>query len=301
MNPLNPHISVVNEILLVYYLNDKKLRPSLHKILSKHKKIIGQEQYNLQKKKSKVTADTFLKWVRNNNYANQVDKAWWTSRNGYLSKVLKMPVDSRKNPCDVLVRFKNGHYLGISAKTTQYSLDLPFKSKGVKNVENFLNVDIQSVVEKHTNKFVKKHKLKTTMQKRKLQIRQSNKLVLESEKCGNKMFNEIIHIVYKKLVKCNQKKRKDFIINHWLDSSKSMFPPYLKITAMGVKEPFNVKIENPFENINIRYISKNNIKFKLTGNNSILVYAGKRKVMRIRVRASSQKFASSIKFSGDSI
>jgi hypothetical protein len=301
MNPLNPYISVVNEILLVYYLNGRKLRPSLQKILNEHKKLIGVEHYKVQKKKSKVMAEEFIRWIKRNNYAREVDRAWWTSRNGYLSKVLKMPVDSKKNPCDVLVRFKNGNYLGISAKTTQYTCDLPFKSKGVRNVENFLNIDIQNIIVKHTNKFVKKNRLKSTMVSRKEQIRKSDKLVLESEKLSKIMFGEIIDVVYRKLVKCNQKKRRDFIINHWLDSSKSMFPPYLKITAMGKEEPFGIKIENPFENINIRYINRNNIKFHKTGNNSILVYAGNRKIMRIRIRASSQKFASTIKFSGDAV
>jgi hypothetical protein len=301
MNPINPHVSVVNEIFLVYFLNGEKLKPSLKKILKKNRLLIGRKNYHTQKLKSKAMAEEFLKWVRKNKFASEVDHAWWTSRNGYLSKVLKIQVNSKENPCDVLVKFKNGKYLGISAKTTTYHADLPFKSKGVKNVEKFLNLDLNKIVNKHTNKFVKKHKLHSTFLKRKEQIRSKEKIAIDSEKQAKVMFNEIINEVHKKLTKCTQDKRKEFIIKHWLDSSKTTYPAYVKITAMGAEYPFKVKIENPFENINIKYIKRENIKFIKTGNNSILVYAGKRKIMRIRVRSGSQKFASSIKFSGDTI
>jgi hypothetical protein len=71
------------------------------------------------------------------------------------------------------------------------------------------------------------------------------------------------------------------------------------VTGMGSKEPYTAKVENPLENDKLAAINSGKIQLVKTGNETILVSAGGKHIMKMRAKFESEKLASSFKFSGD--
>ena len=57
----------------------------------------------------------FLMWAKKHGY-DGVQKVYWTARPGFSFKaVVGRDVNQKKNPTDVLIKFKRGGFLGLSA------------------------------------------------------------------------------------------------------------------------------------------------------------------------------------------
>jgi len=91
----------------------------------------------------------------------------------------------------------------------------------------------------------------------------------------------------------------DFIFKNWIDSSKTLFPPYIKVTGMGKKEPYTAKVEDPLHNPKLDAINKGKMTVEKVGNESIGVKAGSYQILKMRFKFESEKLASSVKLSGD--
>ena len=72
----------------------------------------------------------------------------------------------------------------------------------------------------------------------------------------------------KKLNTMPASKRKEYIIKSWIDASKDLFPPYVKVTGKGKKYPYSADVEDPL-NPKLKAILSDRISFESVGNDSI--------------------------------
>ena len=292
----------VNEILLGYYLNGGKWRGfggGAKEQLNDKKDVLTDDEYLDQDGKARVMAEETLKWAKKNGYKGKIVKVWWTARPGVLAEAVGRDVDSRKNPTDILVQFSDKKFLGISAKSTKGKGDIGFKNPGIGTIEKSLNVRLKQIADKETDKAVKKFKLPSSSSARKREIRNNPAVQKQTQIMGSKVLQKIRDDLLKKLKTLNDKQLTEHVMKNWMDSSEGLYPPYIKVTGMGKKEPYTAKVENPLKSEKVVELNKNKVKLEKVGNESIGVKAGTKKIMKMRVKYESEKLASSIKFSGD--
>lgn len=299
----NTDLSDINEIYLGYFLAgeswfDKDAKKQVDTKMRRVKK----EQADDQIKKAQVMADEVVKWAKKHGYKGGVVGVWWTARPGSLSAAVGMEVDQRKNPTDILIRFKSGPakgFLGISAKSTLGNTDIGFKNPGMGTMESVLGIDLGSVNQKYINMVIKKYDLSESMAKRKIEIRDNPKIQQKTSELGSQALSEMRDIMFIRLKKMKNDQLQDFILQNWIDSSKTLFPPYIKVTGMGKKEPYTAKVEDPLHNPKLDAINKGKMAVEKIGNESIGVKAGNYQILKMRFKFESEKLASSVKLSGD--
>ena len=62
-----------------------------------------------------------------------------------IYKILRYQENQKKNPTDVLVEFRKGGFLGLSAKSTSGRSDIGFKNPGVGTVEKDLSIALSDI------------------------------------------------------------------------------------------------------------------------------------------------------------
>lgn len=288
----------VNEIQLGYFLsNDWKNfvdRSEAQTQLQTKRRKVGDDEYNVQTLKAKDMADEVLKWARANGYVGGVVKVWWTARPGVLASAVGREVDSRKNPTDILVQFKDGQFLGLSAKSTKTQGDIGFKNPGLGTIEKKLG-KMDPYAQNAVDELMKKHGgLSKTASSRKREIRANKVIAADAEVLGTRVLNQIRDDLYDKLSKMDQSSLMDYILDDWMDA-KAVYPRYIKITGMRT----GAKVEDPLANSKISALTSEKIKLSKVGNDSVGIEAGQKRIMKMRAKYESQKLATSIKFSGD--
>ncbi len=302
--PSNTDLADVNEIYVGFLLAGKKWFDNDAKSqFEKKSKIIGKELTEIQKARAEAMVEEVIKWAKSKKYSGRVKKVWWTARPNSLSNAVGKKVDSRKNPTDILVQFTSGPaegFLGISAKSTSGSGDIGFKNPGIGTVEATLNINLSDIVSTTVAKAIQKFKLPENTAARKDEIRKSPKIQEQTQTIGTELLNKIRDIMYEKLNKLDNKKLKNYILENWLDVSNDLYPPYIKVTGMGSKlGQIKAKVDDPLNNEKLGAILKNNLRLEKVGNDSIGLYAGPQKILKMRAKFESEKLASSLKFSGD--
>lgn len=287
----------INEIQLGYFLSNNWKnfvgKPEAQAQLRVKKAKVGQEEYNTQTERAKIMSDEVLRWSKDNGYAGPITKVWWTARPGVLSSAVGKEVDSRKNPTDILVQFRDGNFLGLSAKSTKTKGDIGFKNPGLGTVERALG-PFKPYLQDAVKKLQKEYDVSSSAATRKNEIRKSKEILNLAETLGTKVLNQIRDELYSKLSKMNQKALLNYILDDWMDANE-IYPRYVKVTGMRI----GAKIEDPLSNNKITALSTEKISLSKIGNDSIGVMAGKKRIMKMRAKFESQKLASSIKFSGD--
>ena len=299
----NTVMADINEILLGYYVLGKTWRGyqdqrNVKDQLNKRKDQVGEEGYLIQSARAEVMAKDTLKWAKANGYKGKVVKAWWTARPGILSKAVGYSVDSRKNPTDTLIQFSDGNFLGLSAKSTKGKGDIGFKNPGMGTIEADLKIELKSVVDREENKFVERYDLSASKNKRKIEIRSNDELFDAANDARDVTLRKVRNVFFKKLKTLSQPKLRKYLLSNWMDA-EIMLPPYIKVTGHGNKPPYTSSIMNPLENSKISMLYAKKIELTNVGNDSVGVTAGKKKIMKMRVKYESQAMASSVKFSGD--
>ena len=296
----NTDAADVNEILFGLYLAKgswskfEGAKEAKAQIEKKRKKI-GDDAYQSQDDKAKAMTDELLQWAKKNKYSGIVTKVWWTARPGVLSKAVGVDVDSRKNPTDILIKFSDGEFLGLSAKSTKKMGDIGFKNPGMGTVETNLSIELSDIATDAIKKLIKKYPdLPKASSKRKAEIRADDDIKSYANGLGVKVLKDIRDRVYDKLTSMNQSDIKKYLLTDWMDATDS-YPRYVKVTGMKV----GAKVEDPQANSKIAALSAEDVVFSKVGNDSVGVKAGKKKIMKIRSKYESQKLASSVKFSGD--
>lgn len=293
----------VNEIMLGFYVSDGwdnfKNASEAQAALEVRKKQISPEEYKDQDGRAKVMAQGTIKWANEHGFSGKVTEVWWTARPGILSKAVGYPVDSRKNPTDVLLKFSDGSYLGVSAKSTGGSGDIGFKNPGIGSLGRSLGVDFGSHVKNLILHAIEKFNLPSKLKKRKEYIRDNPQIQQETKKIGI----QILTILRDELFKIFKSTLDDAnIIKHiktmWIDAEESL-PPYIKVTGHGKNGNYTASIIDPINNPKLLALGAEKIIMQPIGTNTVLMSAGKVPIMKMRWKFESEPLASAIKLSGD--
>lgn len=295
----NTHAADVNEIQLGFFLSDNWSNfvdscEAKEKLKGK-RKLVGEIGFDDQTKKAKAMAIEVLKWAKNEGYNEHITKVWWTARPNSLAKAFGQPVDSRKNPTDVLIQFSNNDYLGLSAKSTKTQGDISFKNPGVGTIEKSLGIDLKTLADNAVDKLSRKYiDLPSAAKARKAAIRSNDRIKAEADAMGREVLTSIRDKMYTRLTAMSQEELFKFIINDWMDAA-SEGPRYVKVT--GMKR--GAKVEDPTKNEKLDALLAGNITLEKVGNDSIGIRSDCKRIMKMRAKYESQKLASAIKFSGD--
>lgn len=298
----NTILSDINEIQTGYFLNNEKWFDNEAKA-----------QFNLRAKqakphevedaigKAKVMAAEFKKWAKANGYSGTVKQVWWTARPNSMAAAVGYPVDQKKNPTDILVRFTSGPadgFLGLSAKATQGKGDIGFKNPGVGTVDKNLNMKLAEEYKKILELTINKYSLPESADKRKAYIRANPGVKEHTEDVGVKLLSAMRDELMVRLKKFNQKDLFKYLLSDWMDA-EVLKPPYVKVTGQGNKAPYKAVVMDPTKNEKLDALGKYPISLEKVGNESIGVKAGEKKIMKIRFKFESEKMASSLKLSGE--
>ncbi len=296
----NTDLADVNEIYVAFVLNGNEFPDSASE--SQYNKKLGMispEQGEQQVGRAIVMVEEFLKWAKQNGYSG-IQNTYWTARPGFSFKaVVGVDVNQRKNPTDVLVKFRTGGFLGLSAKSTSGKGDIGFKNPGVGTVDTDLKLKLNDINKKAQEDIVKSFKLPASASARKAAIRANKALQKQTDSLGAQVLSECRDTLLKKLNTLSQPQRKDYIMKSWIDASDELYPPYVKVTGRGTKAPYSASVEDPLNNPKLKAIMEDRITFEGVGNDSVGVKAGSKKILKMRFKYESEKLASSLKMSGD--
>jgi hypothetical protein len=302
MTTPNTVLSDINEIYTGYVLAGNKWFDSAAKT-----------QYNARVKqalplevadaegKAVAMAEEFKKWAKAHGYSTMVKQVWWTARPGSMAAAVGRPVDQKKNPTDILVKFTTGPadgFLGLSAKATQGKGDIGFKNPGIGTIDRALDLKLADEYKNQVDQMIARYRLPVGATERKLKIRENPKLKIETEAIGIKILAAMRDELYVRLLKMKQPELLKYLLSDWMDAEVS-YPPYIKVTGQGNKPPYKAVAMDPINNPKLDALSKYKITLEKTGNESIGVMAGEKKIMKIRFKFESEKMASSLKLSGD--
>ena len=296
----NTDLADVNEIYCAFALNKNKFPDSASEAQYKKKiELLTEEQIIQQVGRATAMSKDFLMWAKKHGY-DGVQKVYWTARPGFSFKaVVGRDVNQKKNPTDVLIKFKRGGFLGLSAKSTSGKADIGFKNPGVGTVEKDLGIDLNDINKRAIQEIIKDFDLPNSASSRKNAIRKNKATKMVTEKVGQAVLNEMREFMLKTVNKLDQLKRRDYIMKSWIDASDELYPPYVKVTGRGTKTPFTADIEDPLNNPKLKALMEKKIMFEKVGNESIGVKAGNKKILKMRFKYESEKLASSMKMSGD--
>ncbi len=302
MATANTILSDINEIYTGYVLNGNKWYD-----------VAARQQYDQRVKQAQPTevadaegkavamADEFVKWAKANGYKMPVRGVWWTARPNSMSQAVGYPVDQKKNPTDILIRFNGGPsdgFLGLSAKATQGSGDIGFKNPGLGTVDRSLGMSMSLEYKNQSDQTIKKYVLPEAASARKAYIRENPGIKRQTEEIGVKILSAMRDELLTRLKKFKQPELIKYLLSDWMDA-EILKPPYIKVTGQGNKPPYKAVVMDPVKNEKLDALGKYPITLEVVGNESIGVKAGEKKIMKIRFKFESEKMASSVKLSGD--
>jgi hypothetical protein len=302
MATANTVLSDINEIYTGYVLAGNKWFDNAAK-LQYEQRVKQAQPYEVDDAQGKAIAmaEEFIKWAKANGYKTPVKQVWWTARPNSMSSAFGEPVDQKKNPTDILVKFSDGPakgFLGLSAKATQGSGDIGFKNPGIGTVDRSLNISLADEYKNQLDQTIKKFRLPVGATERKLYIRANPKVKVETEKIGVQILAAMRDELSVRLNRMNQKDLMKYLLSDWMDA-EVLRPPYIKVTGQGNKPPYRATVMDPVKNEKLEALGKYPITLEKVGNESIGVKAGEKKIMKIRFKFESEKMASSVKLSGD--
>lgn len=293
----------INEIMMGFYLAggswDKIANgKDAQQHVEARKKMVKPDEFNDQVGRAKAMAEEVLNWAKSNGYDDKVRTVWWTARPGILTKAMGRPIDSRKNPTDILLDFGNGKFLGVSAKSTKGSGDIGFKNPGMGTLGTALGVDFGSLIKHIEEEMVAKYKLPAGIKVRKAFIRQDPNIQAKTIEAGARMLNILREALLKKLKSMDQDSLRKHVISGWLDA-EAADPYYIKTTGHGTKGNYTADVNDPMNNEKFKAISNGKINAVPVGSDSVGITADNKRILKMRFKFESEKLASSIKLSGD--
>lgn len=296
----NTNAADVNELLMGFYLAGSWAKfdspAEAKRQIEAKKELISQQLYDAQNERAERMAKEALKWAKKNGYSGQVSKIYWTARPGSLQKAVgKTGQVDRGNPTDILIKFSDGKFLGISAKSTLTYGDIGFKNPGMGTIEAIHKANFSQVKDAVENKFIEKWGLSRVANTRKKEIRASKEITADANAERSKLLEMLRDLMLYALNGMSQEDAKKHVINDWMDAGKAVYPMYIKVTGAKNK----VLIHNPLENSKIGALSQGPIKFSKVGDTAVGVTAAGKRIMKMRFKYVSQAMASSMKLSGD--
>jgi hypothetical protein len=298
----NTILSDINEIQCGYILNGKTWFDNEAKAAFEQRvKQAQPHEVDDAIGKAQAMADEFIVWAKANGYSGKVAQVWWTARPGILAKASNSDADSKKNPTDILVKFTGGPangFLGLSAKATKTKGDIGFKNPGVGTVDRSLGIGLGAEYKNQEAQLIKKFNLPSSADARKKEIRANAAIKQRTETIGQQVLAAMRDELFVRLSKMKNQELLSYLLKDWMDA-EVMYPPYVKVTGQGNKPPYKAVVLDPTKNEKLEALAKYEIKLEKTGNESIGVSAGGKKIMKMRFKFESEKMASSVKMSGD--
>ena len=302
------HSADVNEILYALYMAGEKWQSidgfaEVRRQLAQKTKLLNDPvDYADQDGRAKDMAKETKKWMSKNGYPGTVKVVWWTARPGVLAKAVGHPVDSSKNPTDVLVQTSQGKFLGLSAKSTKGRGDIGFKNPGIGTVERDLNIDLKIYETEAVETAVASLGAPQSKSARKSWLRDPENVDVRPQikELADGVLRNVRNTIYTQMKKMKQPALLDYLMESWMDSGV-VDPPYIKVTGHGKAGTYNTTILDPLKNTKVGHLNKGPIKLELSGDNGIIISAEKSKIMKIRVKWESEALGSSLKLSGDPV
>jgi len=300
----NTLLSDINEIYVGYILAGEEWyddAAGVQKQFNLRVSQVSKEDYADAIGKSKVMAKEFVSWAKSNEYKGRVTGVWWTARPGSMSTIVGHEVDQRKNPTDILVQFQRGPadgFLGLSAKSTKGKTDIGFKNPGIGTLDRNLGLKLADKAKKTTEKVIDQYDLPDHTERRKAFIRANPGIKKITEEIGSYLLATLRDDLLTRLLKMEQTALLKYLLSDWMDAEIT-YPPYVKVTGFGNKEPYHAKVTDPVSNEKLDALSKYRISLQRVGNESIGVGAEDHKIMKIRFKYESEKMASTIKLTGE--
>jgi hypothetical protein len=298
----NTVLSDINEIQVGYFLNGSKWYDTQAKsAYDQRVKQAKAPEVADAIGKARAMSESFLIWAKANGYKGPVKEVYWTARPGVLAKASGSTADSKKNPTDILVRFSSGPakgLLGLSAKATKTSGDIGFKNPGIGTVDRSLGINLADEYKNQEAQLVKKFNLNNSANTRKQDIRANPGIKTHTEAIGIQILSAMRDVLLTRLLRMKNDELRLYLLKDWMDA-EIMFPPYVKVTGQGYKEPYKATVMDPTKNEKLDALAKYPITLEKVGNESIGVKAGEKKIMKMRFKFESEKMASTVKMSGD--
>lgn len=296
--------SDVNEILVGLYLagGDWNLYHNSQEVqaqLKKRKAQISKEEYKDQAGRAQEMAHEAMAWARENKYTSKIVQVYWTARTGVLQKAVGRPVDSRKNPTDILVKFANGKFLGLSAKSTAGSGDISFKNPGLGHVDTVFSLNLAEIQKQMEAKAAKKYKLPDSSIQRKQFIRNNPSIQVKTQEAGMVILSTLRDLFLKKLETLKQEELRKYILEYWLDVDENLYPYYIKVTGHGRGGNYTADVHDPLNNPKLKKILLGKLTFDLSAKTGIYLVADGKRILKMRFKYESEKIASSLKMVGD--
>lgn len=294
----------VNEILMGYYVAGENWNmfdnpQEVQLQLKKRKKEISSQEYKDQDGRAREMAKEALEWARENKYKGKVVKVYWTARSGVLQKAVGKDVDQRKNPTDILIKFSDGKFLGLSAKSTGQSGDIGFKNPGLGHIEKEFGLDLYQIVKDMELKAVKKYKLPPSAVERKHFIREHPDIQVKTIEYGTKILTTLRDAFMNKLKELSQEDLRKYVLKYWLDVDENIFPYYIKITGRGKSGNYSADVHDPLNNPKLKKVMLDKLELEPGANTYVGLVAGGKKILKMRFKYESEKLGSPVKMSGD--
>lgn len=295
----------VNELRMGYYLNNNRwFSHEAHKIFVEKVLKLDPAEFKIEDARSHAQADAALDWARQHGYRTPLKKVYWVAKRGVLTQVTGVDIKEGTNPTDILLEFAGGpggkfeSFLGVSAKSTISRVRITFKNPGLGTVEKDLNIQLYPIVEKFTKEAIKAG-APEDRQKRKNAYNTNRKIKAILQELGDEAFLTVRDRIMKRLLDMSNGELRTYFMTNWMDATE-IFPPYIRVTGLGDKEPFRAKVEDPLKNETISLLTRGRITLEKEGYTSIRINANGKRVMRIRAKWESTPLSSPFKFSASS-
>jgi len=324
----------VNELHCAWVLNGKKWSGGLD---ASDKRVYDDRVAKLQKKPAELQARTlqaekmaeeFLKWANRHGYSG-VRNVYWTARSDFNYQNLPGKFshlyveESKNNPTDILVEFKNSTryedpHLGLSAKSLLKTLtqEAPVKNPGMGKIETFIKQPgvFQKLLEEgvasahkesgvpYKGKYLSKEKIKELQKPTKNNKKGDPEWLLVNQKYTKQILGGCREILIDAFKKIGDIDIKMYILDELLDTDK--LPKYVKVTGRSDANLTNIEatVDDPLSNAKFEALVKKNLPLtyeELGGDDgyTIGVKAGTKQIVQIRFKFSGTQLATGLKMS----
>lgn len=284
----------VNEIFFALYLLQKNPAASgnyeeSRKFFSKHRKILKASKkagtYDRQWKIAYLMSQELEKFFEANNYGT-IKQILWTGTSGVKKYI--PDVEPEDHPADILIKFIDGKYLGLSLKSysdtkiellnTSLKKLLEIAKKPDDMLKYFSNRE-KEIIEK-LNLGPNRYKIEITSEVKK----ETSALLKEMQAKVVEFFKSL-----------TQEEVRELILKKVLKSYE-MNPPYRRVKFVGSLARGKIEIENPLDDkISTLVRNANKLEFLSVkfGTNIFITSKGKR-LLTIRIKYSKKPFTSGI-------
>jgi hypothetical protein len=250
------------------------------------------EGINRQKMKAKSMATMCIGHIVQMGYSPfDIVDMWWTAKTGVGDIVQDA---DRGHPADILLKFSDGTFFGVSAKASKKENDVGFKNIGLGVFDSMFGCNMSRIHTEYESMCIKKYSLPDNQKDRKECIRSSSDSVLkEIRKIGEECLHDIRNSSYTHFQSISEDLVKTTIKSKWLHHQDNTYPAYVKVTGYRDIVPYKVSLVSSQKELDgpltLHYI----------GTCSLGICFGEERIMRIRFKYNSEKMASSIKVIGE--